>query len=58
MDLMDWNEPKQTRKVLERARNELVWTQNGEKKYGKALEKNRNGQKRSWKGPDSVGRGD
>ena len=35
---MDWNESKQTRKVLERALNELEWTQNLEKKYGKALE--------------------
>ena len=44
---MDWNEPIQTRKVPERARNELEWTQNREKKHGKALEMNRNGQKRS-----------
>ena len=44
---MHWNEPKQTRKLPELARNELEWIQNGEKRYGKSLEMNRNGQKRS-----------
>ena len=44
---MDWSEPKQTRKVPECTRNDLEWTQNGEKKLRKALEMNRNGQKRS-----------
>ena len=49
MDLMHWNEPKQTRKVPERARNELEWTQNGEKKYGKALEMERKSMEKHWK---------